>query len=251
MNKTEVLYSIGSADATTNEFDLQDLGDRHYVHMATVGSYKGRTQQTFGYDADVKLEDYDKKFLKKLCNLRPPQRVRDLLEHHWAYFVGTGGDPIKFLDHFRYNVLHQLEERYSTLPNTAVARDWFNKNMDKINKRNKGDRASSTTINNNITASNSNVHVANNSPHTKQTTKQVDRIAETKAFTDRVTAKLDEIEQLITAEQFVSLKTDLEYLKEKLDEPNPRFQIVDALLQGLLGSLPTELLGALAGSLIG
>lgn len=95
------------------------------------------------------------------------------------------------------------------------------------------------------------LQVANASPHATQTANVGDQLAETRAFAERVTAKLDEIQQLITAEQFVSLKADLEFLKEKLDEPKPRLPLIAQLAQGIISSLPSELLGALAGSLMG
>lgn len=56
---------------------------------------------------------------------------------------------------------------------------------------------------------------------------------------------------LITSEQFVSLKADLEFLKEKLDEPTPRLPLIASLVQGIITGLPSELMGALAGSLLG
>jgi DNA-binding MarR family transcriptional regulator len=95
------------------------------------------------------------------------------------------------------------------------------------------------------------LQVATGSPHATQTANVGDKVAETRAFTERVTAKLDEIEQLIASEQFVSLKADLEFLKEKLDEPKPRLPLIAQLAQGIISGLPSELMGALAGSLLG
>lgn len=95
------------------------------------------------------------------------------------------------------------------------------------------------------------VLTANASPHATQTANVGDKVAETRAFAERVTAKIDEIQQLITAEQFVSLKADLEFLKEKLDEPKPRLPLIAQLAQGIISGLPSELMGALAGSLLG
>jgi DNA-binding transcriptional regulator YhcF (GntR family) len=95
------------------------------------------------------------------------------------------------------------------------------------------------------------LQVATNSPHATQTANVGDQLAETRAFAERVTAKLDEIQQLITAERFVSLKADLEFLKEKLDEPKPRLPLIAQLAQGIISGLPSELMGALAGSLLG
>ena len=93
--------------------------------------------------------------------------------------------------------------------------------------------------------------MATNSPNATQSANVGDRVAETRAFTERVTAKLDVIEQLIASEQFVSLKADLEFLKDKLDEPTPRLPLIAQLVQGIMTSLPSELLGAVAGSLLG
>ncbi|MBX2978939.1 MAG: hypothetical protein KF905_06560 [Flavobacteriales bacterium] len=328
MSMVEVPYSIGADAANTHEFDLKDLGDRRYVHVASVGAYNGR-KQTYGYHSDVKVEDYDRQFREKLRKLNPPQRVWDFLDYHKAHFEKTGQEVAVFLDHLKYNVLHQLVQHYATSPNTIVARDWFNKIMDNIHKRNaieraeflaaayayaikqkpdsptfqavdhkfikdelgfdeakckrlrdeldqdglikivagnkafrildagrraleraEADRAASITYNS-INANNSNVQIQSNSPNATQTANVGNQLAETRAFAERVTAKLDEIQQLITAEQFVSLKADLEFLKEKLDEPKPRLPLIAQLAQGIIGSLPSELLGALAGSLLG
>lgn len=109
-----------------------------------------------------------------------------------------------------------------------------------------------TVVNNNYNASGGSIlQVATNSPNATQTANVGDQLAETRAFAERVTAKLDEIQQLITAEQFVSLKADLEFLKEKLDEPKPRLPLIAQLAQGIITGLPSELMGALAGSLLG
>ncbi|MCB0770947.1 MAG: hypothetical protein KDC00_11140 [Flavobacteriales bacterium] len=324
----DVPYRIGSAGTPVHELDLRDLGNRKEVHMATVGSLQGE-MRSYGFQADVKAEDYDRQFREKLRKLKPPQRVRDLLEHHHIFSVQRGGRPVEFLDHIRYNVIHQLEQHYANTPNTAVARDWYTKAMDKHHKQNLNDRARflsaayayaveqkperptlqavhhtflmeqlgfdapkcerlrdelaqdglvqvlaggqafrvldtgrraleqveaermATITYNNINATNANVQVQNHSPHATQTATLGDQLAEARAFAERVTAKLDEIEQLITAEQFVSLKADLEYLKAKLDEPVPRLPLITMLAQGIATGLPSELLGALAGSLLG
>jgi len=95
------------------------------------------------------------------------------------------------------------------------------------------------------------LQVANQSPNATQTANVGDQLDQARAFTDRVTAKLDEIQQLITSEQFVSLKGDLEFLKEKLNEPKPRLPLIASLVQGIITGLPAELMGALAGSLLG
>jgi len=109
-----------------------------------------------------------------------------------------------------------------------------------------------TIVNNSYNASGGSVlQVATGSPNATQTANVGDKLAETRAFAERVTAKLDEIQQLITAEQFVSLKADLEFLKEKLDEPKPRLPLIAQLAQGIISGLPSELMGALAGSLLG
>lgn len=109
-----------------------------------------------------------------------------------------------------------------------------------------------TIVQNNYNASGGSIlQVANASPHATQTANVGDQIAETRAFTERVTAKLEEIQQLITAEQFVSLKADLEFLKDKLDEPKPRMPLIASLVQGIITGLPSELMGALAGSRLG
>ena len=106
-------------------------------------------------------------------------------------------------------------------------------------------------VQNNYNASGGSIlQVATSSPNATQTANVGDKVAETRAFAERVTAKLDEIQQLIASEQFVSLKADLEFLKEKLDEPKPRLPLIAQLAQGIIGSLPSELLGALAGSLL-
>jgi DNA-binding MarR family transcriptional regulator len=134
MNMVDAPYSIWVNEADAHEFDLKDLGDRRYVHVATVGFNDGR-KQTYGYDADIKVEDYDRQFREKLRKLNPPQRVRDFLDHHKVHFEGSGKDVAMFLDHFRYNILHQLEQHNATSPNTTVARDWYDKIMNNIHKQ--------------------------------------------------------------------------------------------------------------------
>jgi len=48
-----------------------------------------------------------------------------------------------------------------------------------------------------------------------------DQLAETRAFAERVTAKLDQIQQLVTAERFNSIKQELDFLKARLDVAIP------------------------------
>jgi hypothetical protein len=57
------------------------------------------------------------------------------------------------------------------------------------------------------------LQVDTNSPNATETANVGDQLAGTSAFAERVTAKLEEIQQLITSEQFVSLKADLGVLE--------------------------------------
>jgi hypothetical protein len=82
------------------------------------------------------------------------------------------------------------------------------------------------------------LQVAANSPHATQTATVGDQLAETHAFAELVTAKLEEMLQLIDSEQFVSLKANLEFLKEKLGEPTPLLPLIAQLAQGNISGLP-------------
>jgi len=78
-----------------------------------------------------------------------------------------------------------------------------------------------------------------------------DQLAETRAFAERVTAKLDQIQQLVTAERFNSIKQELDFLKARLDDPKPRMSLIDQLRQGIIGNLPAGLLTLLLGKAVG
>lgn len=109
-----------------------------------------------------------------------------------------------------------------------------------------------TIVQNNYNASGGSIlQVATNSPNATQTASVGNQLAETRAFAERVTAKLDEIQQLVTAEQFNSIKRDLDFLKAKLDEPRPNPPLIDQLRQGIIGNLPASLLTFLLGKAVG
>jgi hypothetical protein len=93
-----------------------------------------------------------------------------------------------------------------------------------------------TIVQNNYNASGGSIlQLATNSPNATQTANMGDQLAETRAFTERVTAKLEEFQQLISAEQFVNLKADMECLKAKLDEPQSSVPLIAQLAQGVIG----------------
>jgi hypothetical protein len=81
-----------------------------------------------------------------------------------------------------------------------------------------------------------------------------EQLDQARAFAERVTAKLDQIQQLVTAEQFNSIKQELDLLKAKLDEPKPRMSLIAELRSGLISgfmALPADLLAFLLGKAIG
>jgi|GEM_PF-6147458 len=335
MSVIDAPYSIAPEGADEHEFDLYNLGPTKPVF---VGGIMGGNDTDYSHmlaTHTVDRKDYDEQFAKKLLEIDPPHRVHKFLDHHLQHSITALGSPSAFLDHFKYTILHPLEQHRAKSPHVAAASDWFNKTMDNIHKQHRRERnyflseayqqalkdapedplsvtrdpigfgnsigfdeATTTRImvelvedglvmsslgmgmlmvtakgrryleqlhgdddprlnpptivQHNFTASGGSIlQVATNSPHATQTANVGDKVAETRAFADRVTAKLDEIQQLITSEQFVSLKADLEFLKEKLDEPTPRLPLIASLVQGIITGLPSELLGALAGSLLG
>ncbi|MDQ3101862.1 MAG: hypothetical protein M3R08_10785 [Bacteroidota bacterium] len=107
---------------------------------------------------------------------------------------------------------------------------------------------------NNINATNSNVQLQSHSPNATQTANISAQLDEARAFAERVTSRLDEIEQLITADQFASLKADLDYLKSKLDAPSPKLSLITELRSGLIAglmALPADLVAFLLGKAVG
>jgi hypothetical protein len=113
------------------------------------------------------------------------------------------------------------------------------------------DRAASITVNN-ITADNrSSVQVANASSYTTQTANVGDELQETRDFVNCTTGKLDQIQQLITTEQFKALKVDLDYLKTKLAEPKPKSSLIAQLRQGIIEGLPSAVIAMITDKIIG
>jgi hypothetical protein len=335
MRMIEAPYSIAPEGHEEGEFDLYNLGPTKSVFVGgIIGSENFDAGGMFSTH-QVDRKDYDELFAKKLLKIDPPHRVHAYLEHHLRHSIDKLGGASVFLDHFKYTILHPLEQHRAYSPHVAAASDWYNKTMDNIHKQHRRERnyflseafrvahehspssplqvsldpvefgksigfdeaattrimhdlvdeglvTSSlgmgmlmvtgkgrryleqlhgdddprlnppTIVNNTYNASGGSIlQVATHSPHATQTANVGDQLAETRAFTERVTAKLDEIQQLITAEQFVSLKADLEFLKEKLDEPKPRLSLIAQLQQGIMESLPSELVAFVVGKLAG
>jgi hypothetical protein len=140
MNAQDVPYSLAANKVAAHEFDLEDLGARMHVLVGIVGSRVMGTRKELGYDKTVTVADYDGQFRDKLLRLNPPQRVRDFLGYHLEYFVGQKGEASGFLEHFKYNVLHMLQQKFSTVPTAMVAKDWYDDAMNDMHKSNARDR---------------------------------------------------------------------------------------------------------------
>lgn len=133
-------YSIASLDATAHEFDLMDLGETKTVFVGgvyTIGA--GLPDHAFATHP-ITREDYDEKFLEKLLEMDPPQRVKELLQYHLEHNINTTGDGRAFLEHFQYVILHRLIKHRAKHPATAAARDWFKHIGEHMVKKERRDR---------------------------------------------------------------------------------------------------------------
>lgn len=229
----ETPYRIAPRGTVEHEFDLFDMGDKQ-VNFIMGFSGRDTPFRSVTSEVDTTAEDYDKQFREKAIKIDPPQRVRDFLDYQLQPYTEAHKDPTAFLDHFEYVILHWLEQYRTKLPNTAAARAWFNKQMDKTNKPNESDRASSTTINN-ITASNSNVQFQ--SPNATQNVHIGDEVQDARTLVQQLSAVLPEIESQATTEQFNEIKEELEFLKKKLEATAPSKTLIKTVKEELVKRL--------------
>ncbi|MBS1582954.1 MAG: hypothetical protein JST66_12205 [Bacteroidetes bacterium] len=315
-------YSIvPDADQPGCELDLDDLGPNRFRGFATMFSYgNGRVEGGEVCSSDTTVQDYDEKFIEKLLDLKPPQRVRDYLQHHLDYSIRNLGGDAPFLDQFECVILHALEQHYKHVPATQVARTWFNKTMDNIHKQQRRERdhflseafrvahehnpsnpfsvninprelgkhlgfdEGTTTrimhdlVDDKLVTSGLGMHmllftaqsrryleqlhgeddpqanppainihashratvlVQSNSPNSAQSMGSQDVLTEVRSFTEQLMAQLVRLETMVSAEQTADIKADLEYIKRKLDAPEPS----KSLLQTAKNELVKKLVG--------
>lgn len=135
-----VPYSV-AIDPDRDDFDLVDLGPTRFRGFATGFLYDdGHMEGGEVLSSAVTVADYDEKFIAKLLELGPPQRARDMLQHHLDQSIRHHGNEMVFLDHFECVILYALEQHYQNLPVTKVCRTWFDKTMDNIHKQHRRER---------------------------------------------------------------------------------------------------------------
>lgn len=301
------------------ELDLDDLGPSQFRGFASIFSYgDGRVEGGEVCTSHTTVQDYDETFIKKLLELKPPQRVRDYLQHHLEHSIQNLGGPSPFLDQFECVVLHNLEQHYKHVPATLVSRTWLDKTMVNIHKQQRRERnfflseayksareyspssPLSVSINPrelgkslgfdegtttrimhdlvddgyvtsslgmfmllvtangrryleqlhgeddpqanppaiNIHASHSaTVLVQSNSPNAAQSIGSLDVLAVVRNFTELLTVKLAMLETEVSSECAADIKADLDYIKRKLNEPEPSKSLLQTLKEELVKKL--------------
>lgn len=128
-------YSIAPAGEEEGEFDLYNIGPTKSVFVGgIIGGDRFDARDMFTTHT-VDRKDYDEQFAKKLVEIDPPHRVHKFLDHHLQHSITNLGGAWVFLDHFKYTILHPLEQHRAKSPHVAAASDWFKKTMDNIHKQ--------------------------------------------------------------------------------------------------------------------
>lgn len=133
-------YSIAPAGEEDGEFDLYNIGPTKSVFVGgIIGGDRFDARDLFTTHT-VDRKDYDEQFAKKLVEIDPPHRVHKFLDHHLQHSITNLGGAAVFLDHFKYTILHPLEQHRAKSPHVAAASDWYTKTMDNIHKQHRRER---------------------------------------------------------------------------------------------------------------
>lgn len=136
----EAPYSLAPAGQDEGEFDLFNLGPTKSVFVGGIIGGSNPDMSHLFTTHTVDRKDYDEQFAEKMMKIDPPHRVHAFLDYHLQHSIEKLGGASVFLDHFKYTILHPLEQHRAKSPHVAAASDWFKKTMDNIHKQHRRER---------------------------------------------------------------------------------------------------------------
>lgn len=133
-------YSIAENSDSKEMHQLNDLGDTFIsaiIGSRSRGEWGERKSSNQTFFRKPTEEDYDRQFLNKIMDYRPPYELDNFLNYHLDYFSKNNHhNKSTYVNHIQYVILPLLKKSSNSDVQVELVNKWLNKIMGKTEKAN-------------------------------------------------------------------------------------------------------------------